>query len=616
MLPRRVSREAAIAGALFLLAAVFRLYRLTDIPCGIWIDEGRMAFRAMVAWEQGWRHIFDWRPVSVPGSDEASHLYLVCFDTIRRIFGGGLLGIRMASVLPGILTAIPFWRVARQLLPRSGAIFATVAFATGIWSANHARWTWEQTLLILLQVGASASLLSWWRTGARRHLFAIGAQCGVAMATYTTWPATLAAFVAATALTPWVRGPGAPNDTRPMAPAFGWALLAMTIAAAPFMWHYRSDPSPLLASYHELSAAPAEREGAWTIGASARAHAAMFVSAKGGSDQDGPTDLPVVDPITAIAFFAGLVALLTRPRSPSSAILLPWLLFIWLTGPLSTAVSPPPYIRRIGAMAPAIYLVSGAGWALLGTAWRALIRARWSDRVWTALSATAIAAMFAWNGWALFAQWGGRDQPVARFGVSERLVGEDLRTLRPTERALVLTNILSGAAAGFTTETSAQTIRTIAGERIPLWGINPEGTPILIVDGSEPPGTGVSRVYGKPGDPETERVLAACSEGVDGPRGANSREISPGVACWVLSMPSTREGGISKGPERNKRVRSRPDLGQIRPIRLSATGGVVAAYGEDCTIEASVEDGPKMGCEMARLFLSGPRGVFRRAPAS
>ncbi len=52
--------------------------------------------------------------------------------------------------------------------------------------------------------------------------------------------------------------------------------------------------------------------------------------------------------------------------------------------------------------------------------------------------------------------------------------------------------------------------------------------------------------------------------------------------------------------------RSRPDLGQIRPIRLSATGGVVAAYGEDCTIEASVEDGPKMGCDVARLFLSGP----------
>ncbi len=63
---------------------------------------------------------------------------------------------------------------------------------------------------------------------------------------------------------------------------------------------------------------------------------------------------------------------------------------------------------------------------------------------------------------------------------------------------------------------------------------------------------------------------------------------------------------LDKGPERNKRVRSRPDLGQIRPIRLSATGGVVAAYGEDCTIEASVEDGLKMGCEVARLFLSGP----------
>ena len=30
------------------------------------------------------------------------------------------------------------------------------------------------------------------------------------------------------------------------------------------------------------------------------------------------------------------------------------------------------------------------------------------------------------------------------------------------------------------------------------------------------------------------------------------------------------------------------------------------AYGEDCTIEASVEDGPKMGCEVTRLFLSGP----------
>ena len=538
MLHRRIPRETAIAGALFLLVAAFRLYRLNDIPRGIWIDEGRMAFRAMVAWERGWRHIFDWRPVSVPGSDEASHIYLVCFDAISRVFGGGMLGIRMASVLPGILTAIPFWRVARGLFPRPAAIVATCAFATGIWSANHARWTWEQTLLILLHVGAAASILSWWRTGARRHLFAIGAQCGVAIATYTTWPASIAAIFVSIALTPWVHGLGVSNDTRTTAPALGRVLLVMAIAAAPFMWHYRRDPTPLLASYHELSAASAEREGAWTIGASALSHAAMFVSAKGGSDQDGPTDLPVVDPVTAIAFIAGLAALLSRPRSASTAIVLPWLLFVWLTGPLSTAHPAPPYIRRIGAMAPAVYLASGAGWALLSSKWRRLFRSRAGERAWCAMTALAIAAMVGWNGWALFAEWGGREQPVGRFGVNEQLIGEELGTLAPTEHALVLTNILSGDSAFFTTETSAQTIRTIAGERIPEWGINPEGTRIFIGDRARLPDGGPIRIYGMVGDPAMERVLAAISGDGDGRRAVEMREIPGGLACWVFRQPA------------------------------------------------------------------------------
>ena len=492
--------------AIFFLAAVFRLYRLTDIPCGIWIDEGRMAFRAMVATSMGWQHILDWRPVSVPGSDAASHIYLVCFDAVQRAFGGGLLGVRMASVLPAIATAIPFWRVARSILPRSGALFAAVAFSVGLWSAGHGRWTWEQTLLILLHVGATASLLSWWRTGERRHLLALGAQCGVAIATYTTWPATVGSLLATTALTPWVRT-GGHSGTKPnMTHALGWVFLSMTIAAAPFLWAYRTDPSPLFASYHELSSTSESADGKWTFSESAFDHLKMFFRPKGGSTQDGPAHLPVTDPVTALTFAIGLALLFRRSRSAATAILLPWLVLHWIGGPLSTEAEDPPYLRRIGALAPAVYLAAGLGWSWICS--RRFLTPGPNGLPRAAIATGTVAAfIIAWNSWALFSQWAGTAAPMDRFGVAETRIGEDLRSLGEKDRAIVFTDILSGDLAAFFPETSAQTIRTLAGERIPEWGVNPDGTRILVLSpefgDAIPQDVSITRIYGKLGATRT-----------------------------------------------------------------------------------------------------------------
>ena len=103
-------------GAVFLLGAFFRLYRLDSVPPGLWIDEINVTHRAAGALLEKPFLPFGGSPLTWLGNwVQTSNLYLYSIILIFKLFGYGFWQIKMVSLIPGLLGVPALYLFVREL---------------------------------------------------------------------------------------------------------------------------------------------------------------------------------------------------------------------------------------------------------------------------------------------------------------------------------------------------------------------------------------------------------------------------------------------------------------------------------------------------------------------
>ncbi|MCA9933841.1 MAG: hypothetical protein KC415_07960 [Anaerolineales bacterium] len=369
------------ATAVLLLAAIFRLVLLADVPPGLAQDEVLNADVALFI-RQG-EHAFFFREGY--GHEPLYHYFAVPFQVM---FGDNVLSVRLPAVYLGMLLVALLLRWARREWGALVALMGGTGVAVSWWPIIFSRmglrpifepvllllaaWFWKRPLLAGLFLGFS--FYSY--TGARVVFFL---PIGFALARRLAGQRTIGNMV-------WWR----------------WLVVvlgAFALVAAPMQITLWRDPS--LQQRVDQLAGPLDALRDGDIGPIwETATATLGVLSFTGDPRWTYTlpNRPLFDWGTAVLAYLGLATMLWRWRDERMALLLVWL----GVGLVPSAVTPqaPSTVRLIGVM-PVIYLLPGmgvGGWRLVaGSRWREKVKNLWESAFIRAFFVVALAVVLLLN---------------------------------------------------------------------------------------------------------------------------------------------------------------------------------------------------------------------------
>lgn len=347
-------RWEAIAFVLILALAVFlRLYRLGEIPTGIYVDETNGALDAL--------SILQGRPVSPFGVGwyETPSGYTYYMAALFNWFGANFYALKAASLIPAILTVPAVYLLARQMFGPVTGLLAMTFMASSRWHLTMSRWGWNETAPPLFQVLAAFFLLRGLRERRALDYSLGGLLTGLVVYTYLSSRlavATLGLFALYWLLTD---REGPIRSWQRHWRGLGVFLIASLIAVAPILVTYITNPFTFNNRASEISIFVEVREqGSYQpLLDNIEAHLKFFHQA---GDRHGKHNLPgepETDPITGLLFVVGLGYGLLRLRDRRRGLLWLWLVFAMIGGVLSVRHESPQAYRTLTAI-PAIAILA------------------------------------------------------------------------------------------------------------------------------------------------------------------------------------------------------------------------------------------------------------------
>lgn len=329
------------ATAVLLLAAVFRLVWLVDVPPGLAQDEVLDADIAALI--RSGQHAFFFREGY--GHEPLYHYLAAPF---APLLGDNVLAIRLPSVILGLLLVALALRWAKREFGGVTAVAAGLGLAISWWPIIFSRIGIRPILLPVLLL-----LAVWfWRRPWLAGLF-----LGLGFYSYTA-ARIIFLLPVGFALAQWLAG------RRTLGDVAWWRWLAITLGvfmlvAAPMQITLWRDPS-LQQRVDQLSGPlDALRQGdVGPIWETTRATLGVFSFTGDPRWTYSLPDRPLFDGATAVFFYLGLALALWRWRDGRMALLLVWL----AVGLIPSAVTPqaPSTVRLVGAM-PVVYLLGAVG---------------------------------------------------------------------------------------------------------------------------------------------------------------------------------------------------------------------------------------------------------------
>jgi 4-amino-4-deoxy-L-arabinose transferase-like glycosyltransferase len=441
---RRRWLEALVLGAILLLAAMLRLYRLEQLPPGLHYDEAfnaTMAHRVLTGIE---RPIFFTEDMT----EEPMAIYAAALSF--ALFGETPWALRLVSALAGILTIAAVYAFARTLFQSPfTAGLAALTLAILYWHVNFSRLGMEPIFTPLMMTLAFALL---WRALARSE------ERGTAERVMTNMPrsrfmhhvsffALSGVFFAATLYT---------YKAALFVPILIAAFVGMEVLIDREFWMQNGRGLVILVIVAVLVFSPLgiylathpaqffERPGsvvspnAQILADNALRIAGMFFLQGDDNPRSNLPGRPALDPFLAVGFIVGVIACIARIRQRKARVLLLWLGVMVLPSGLTDFA--PHFGRSIG-VTPAIALIVAYGLGIVvHKAESRKQRAGW-------LLPTAYCLLFiglAFSTFATvrdyFAVWGARTGLFDSFDVGYLTLAEKLRA-RPGSEALYLSPV-------------------------------------------------------------------------------------------------------------------------------------------------------------------------------
>lgn len=379
--------ELALVALLALVAIFFRIYRLTTMPPGIFIDQTNGALDALA--------VLEGRQASPFGTSwyEIPTMYVYFMLGMFKLLGTTWLALVLASVVPAVLTVLAVYPLARTLFGVPSALAAMAFMAFNRWHINMSRWGWIEVSTPLFQVLCVLFLV---RAAKNRRLldFALaGLFLGLGMYSYLAIRmavAVVALYVLYRLLVQrgfWRMG-------------LGLALMALlyVMTFSPLAVHYSRNPFTFLNRSQQVSIFnDVKQAGSYQpLWENLRRHAEMFTVRGDTNPRHNLPGAPMVDPVTGALLLIGFGYGLWRVFDHRYGLLLIWIPVTLAGGVLSSLIEGPQAFRTI-AVVPAVAILAGD---MLARAWVVLRSAL--DRGWTRASNHLAAAspLAPWSRWA------------------------------------------------------------------------------------------------------------------------------------------------------------------------------------------------------------------------
>jgi len=457
-----------VAAAILLIAGVMRTWGLGEVPPGFQFDEAHNAIDA-ARFLDGVRPLF----LADNGGREPFLTWLHAPMLAALGLGHPVLAMRAVSAFVGLstvaLTAVVMGRLSGD---RGTGRFAAAMLAVTYWHVHFSRYAIRA---ILAPLWTTAAIGAWWmavrpsppdaHSGAiaTRTRLAWAAACGMCLAgaVYSHPTGRILPFVLVAHAAYRLAGARAnPLPARRAAVALAVSGVVSAALFAPLAAHFVQHPQHFTAHASDVSiaaVAAAAHDGSTlrALGAHALALAGMLSAAGDPSTFHNLPDLPVYDPIAALAATLGAGVLVGgalrggRSARDSSVLLLAWLAAMLTPSLISDR--PPNYSRAIAAL-PVIALLPALGCSWAAGRLRAL-RSRSTDaalsRRASVVPPLAAVALVAWSGtwtaWHHFVTFAGTPHVYYSYDVEKLDAWEFLRDASK-RHAVFLAPLWSGHA--------------------------------------------------------------------------------------------------------------------------------------------------------------------------
>ena len=334
--------------AIVVAVAVFlRLYRIDELPPGLYHDEGVYGLHSLSIYIGDLRLYYG----------EREPLFMYWTALLFRVFGISATTLRVSAAVVGIAASLTTALAGSSMFGRRTGLLAGAIMATGLWPMMVSRDGFRAGTLPLVETASLWMLWEGWKRDSRWRLVAGGALLGLTLYTYIAsrvFPAAVVALVAWQALT-----------RRPRS-VEGWQRLALAgvsavVAALPITYYFVRHPGTFTGRPAQVSALDPETGtvgAAGELATNALKVAGMFLVAGDSNWRHNLPGTPAFVLPVALLMLIGLGLSIWRWRLPAHLFLV-----IWLPAALAPsvlAVDAPHYLRTIGA-APCAAILGGVG---------------------------------------------------------------------------------------------------------------------------------------------------------------------------------------------------------------------------------------------------------------
>lgn len=346
MMGRLLKNELFWLALIVLVAAFLRLYRLHEVPSGLYGDEAFKGVEAQRLLRGGYLPIF----FEGNYGEEPLYTYLVALSFL--LFGASGWAIRLVAATAGLATIPLIYLLARELFPPEEGqpslvgLLAAFWLATSYWHITYSRFGIEPVLLPLFITLASYFLWRGLRSKRRWPFIWSGLFLGTSLYTYQAarlWPFVILSFLGGLFLID--------RHFRQIHLTNTLALLTVSfLVFMPLGLFGLAHPDVYFARARGVSILnPKYGRVLQTFPNSVVKTMAMFTFWGDPILAHNPASRPILDPWTAICFLVGLLVSLKRWKRPSYLFVLLWFA-IMLLPTILTGVDLPHFSRAIGIL--------------------------------------------------------------------------------------------------------------------------------------------------------------------------------------------------------------------------------------------------------------------------
>jgi 4-amino-4-deoxy-L-arabinose transferase-like glycosyltransferase len=338
--------EMAVFLLIFTLAAVLRLWNLSEIPPDIHGDSAECGIQGLDIALGKVDDIFGFSPWYY--TPYPAHLpYAATF----KLLGTTLFGLRFPSAIVGILSVIPLYFLVRGWLGRRAAQITSTLFALSHASVHFSRIGLWNIQALFLALVAFASFLAALRKGSSQYATIAGIATGLGFYTYTGGRLIIVVVGAALAAQ-LLFGP-----RRRLLKVVGFGAAGIAVAVAPLAVSYAKSPDILRSDRTGSVLVLADSTRPHVLSVTQETTTAGILRVQTIQSIRGFTDLgdrsgqyagqqPLASPATAALAFLGLIVAFARWRDSESRLVLLWFGLGLVLGSI-LIIDPPSHTRLI-----------------------------------------------------------------------------------------------------------------------------------------------------------------------------------------------------------------------------------------------------------------------------